>query len=548
MRIFKKSYADKSGAKRKENKWSVEFCDHIGVTHRISAYNDKRLSEAFGRKLEALAECRKAGEQTHGELREWIETLPANKVEMFNKWGLLSAAQTAAGRGLQEQLDGWKEHLKSKEVTQNYIRESHSKVKKVWKECGFSAYSDIDITKIEIWLNLQREQGLGATTCNHYLRALKAFLNWAVSAGRITRNPISRIRLANQKTDIRRERRPLTEEEARALLQYTRSSETHHGLTGSERELLYRVALETGLRWGEICKTERRDVSLDTRTQFIRVRAEVSKNGKDDKLPLRPELAQDLGEYLKENLAMPDVRLFPSWLDKGAEMLQRDMRGAGLEITTEAGTVDFHALRHTFGTNLANSGIHPKTAQALMRHSDINLTMNRYSHSVIESQAEAVYTLPDLTEPSTLESAKATGTDDTDDCFEDRPKDHGKNSPENRPFLRSKAVRNCPKEAISENEKGEKENAPTPLNVGFEADFVSVGEEIRTPGNRIMSPEADNCNPLPASDLQDSENPHSGLSTGIPENLRREIDIVIDAWPGLSVDIRQKILAICAVK
>ncbi|MFH5804676.1 hypothetical protein [Alienimonas sp. DA493] len=29
--------------------------------------------------------------------------------------------------------------------------------------------------------------------------------------------------------------------------------------------------------------------------------------------------------------------------------------------------LDFHALRHTFVTNLARSGVHPKHAQALAR-------------------------------------------------------------------------------------------------------------------------------------------------------------------------------------
>ena len=37
-------------------------------------------------------------------------------------------------------------------------------------------------------------------------------------------------------------------------------------------------------------------------------------------------------------------------------------------------TADFHTLRHTQGSLLAASGIHPKVAQTLMRHSDINHT------------------------------------------------------------------------------------------------------------------------------------------------------------------------------
>jgi integrase len=54
---------------------------------------------------------------------------------------------------------------------------------------------------------------------------------------------------------------------------------------------------------------------------------------------------------------------------------------------------DFHANRHTFISNLAKSGVSPKVAQTLARHSDINLTMNVYSHVQMEEQAAAAAAL-----------------------------------------------------------------------------------------------------------------------------------------------------------
>ena len=53
-------------------------------------------------------------------------------------------------------------------------------------------------------------------------------------------------------------------------------------------------------------------------------------------------------------------------------------------------TVDFHALRHTFITNVVNSGVAPKLAQELARHSTITLTMDRYAHVHIRDTAEAI--------------------------------------------------------------------------------------------------------------------------------------------------------------
>ncbi len=59
---------------------------------------------------------------------------------------------------------------------------------------------------------------------------------------------------------------------------------------------------------------------------------------------------------------------------------------------------------------LANSGCHPKTAQLLLRHSDVNLTLQTYTHTVREALTSAVNTLPDLSTPSS-EAMRATGTD-----------------------------------------------------------------------------------------------------------------------------------------
>ena len=51
---------------------------------------------------------------------------------------------------------------------------------------------------------------------------------------------------------------------------------------------------------------------------------------------------------------------------------------------------DFHALRHTFTTNLAKARVHPKTAQVLARHSTINITMELYTLSMREDELKAI--------------------------------------------------------------------------------------------------------------------------------------------------------------
>ena len=39
-----------------------------------------------------------------------------------------------------------------------------------------------------------------------------------------------------------------------------------------------------------------------------------------------------------------------------------------------------HVCRHTFCSNMAKSGMNPKTLQYIMGHSDIGVTLNTYTH------------------------------------------------------------------------------------------------------------------------------------------------------------------------
>ncbi len=95
-------------------------------------------------------------------------------------------------------------------------------------------------------------------------------------------------------------------------------------------------------------------------------------------------------------------------------MLRPDLEDAKIPYVDDAGRfADFHALRHTTGSLLVASGAHPKVVQSIMRHSDINLTMGRYTHIFRGQESKAVAKLPDLSLSSKKkQTTTATGTDD----------------------------------------------------------------------------------------------------------------------------------------
>jgi hypothetical protein len=65
-------------------------------------------------------------------------------------------------------------------------------------------------------------------------------------------------------------------------------------------------------------------------------------------------------------------------------------------VAAEGMVADLHSLRKTFVTNLSRTGVSPKMAQSLARHSDINLTINVYTIVNVSGQTAAVESLPPL--------------------------------------------------------------------------------------------------------------------------------------------------------
>jgi integrase len=53
----------------------------------------------------------------------------------------------------------------------------------------------------------------------------------------------------------------------------------------------------------------------------------------------------------------------------------------------------FHSLRHTFATALASQNVNPATAQKMLGHSDIRMTLAIYTHATDEMQDAATAAL-----------------------------------------------------------------------------------------------------------------------------------------------------------
>jgi len=129
-----------------------------------------------------------------------------------------------------------------------------------------------------------------------------------VKDGRASESPVAHLDGLNVKTERRHDRRALDVEEVRWLLDTTRRGPERHGMAGAERATLYRLAVETGLRAGELASLTGASLALDGDRPTVRLAAAYSKHRREDVLPIRPDAATELRDFLARKL--PDAAAF----------------------------------------------------------------------------------------------------------------------------------------------------------------------------------------------------------------------------------------------
>jgi len=377
-------------------KWHARYRDENGRLRRISLSPDKRAAQKMLSDILANVELRRSGLDD-----------PFNEANQKPIW---------------RHLSDFEYHLKSKNSTASYIRLTITRVRRCCEACSWIEIQDIEAFAVELFLvDLREKNGLSIETSNHYLRAIKSFAKWLVRNRRLQSNPLESLATLNAATDRRHDRRSLSPEEFDMIYRIAKEGPPSSGLTGPDRAMLYMLAAWTGLRRGEIASLTRKSFRLTAKPPTVRVEAAYSKHRRADVLILHHDLVESLQDWLSACEPEENETLFPLtklsgtdrytskmlkfdlqsartfWLAEAEDEREREQREKSdflLYKDSRGRFADFHALRHTFITNLVKANVSPKVAQSLARHSDIRLTMDLYSHIAQEEQAEAIKTLP----------------------------------------------------------------------------------------------------------------------------------------------------------
>lgn len=194
------------------------------------------------------------------------------------------------------------------------------------------------------------------------------------------------------------ERRPepeaLSPEEARRLARWCREN-------FSFRNVGIYLSLSTGLRIGEVCALQWKDIDRDRRVVVVSKTVSTSCEGGVSRLvtgtPKTPS----------SNREVPLTGSFRDYIRPFARVMNpehyivsggprpvdpRLLRACFRKVLEEAGVrrIRFHGLRHTFATRLIDAGCDFKTVSALLGHASVGTTMDLYVHPDLEQKRRAV--------------------------------------------------------------------------------------------------------------------------------------------------------------
>jgi integrase len=424
-RIFRHNWAPGKSAK----KWYGEYRDLLRKKRKLALCPDRRASQ------QALAALEDAITKASAGITVSPQDLPVLARRAFFKTlrsaGHRNALLESSQKPLDAHLDDWHEWLVAKGNTEKHAELVVKRARRVARECGFAAWADIPASRVQTHLAELRKgkSAISIQTSNFYLQAIRQFARWMVRDRRATENPLDHLQGGNVKLDRRHDRRALTWDEVQVLIKTAEMGPVRFGMTGTDRAMLYRFTVETGLRAGELRSLTPASFQLDADPPTVTVDAAYSKHRREDVQPIRPALIAALKSWLESKRTQEHAFKMP---DKPARMLRADLDAARrawidaartdeerqrrdqtrfLAYVDQNGRIaDFHALRHTFITNLTKGNVNPRVVQSLARHSTITLTMDRYSHIGLGDAAEALEKLPSLPDsaPGPSQSPSAT--------------------------------------------------------------------------------------------------------------------------------------------
>ena len=354
---------------------------------------------------------------------EPTDKLPAGKKPTPS----LRELEKQVGYDLESQLEPLKKNLTVIELTERYLSTktgakpstaaNYNFVMNILRkeEFGAKKISQIKTSDAKMFLIKLQSDGKGYSTVKTVRGILRPAFQMAVDDDILNKNPFG-FQLSGVVINDSITREAISRENMRRFLKFVHDDNCYC----KYYEAVY-ILFHTGLRISEFCGLTLKDIDLQNkvlnidhqlqRTSDMTYRIESTKTKAGTrKLPLTDDVVECFRAIIEDR--EPPKR--EKMIDGYAGFLYYDTNGMPLvamhwehrfkhmvnrynEIyRLQMPSITPHVCRHTYCSNMAKSGMNPKTLQYLMGHSDIGVTLNTYTHLGLEDAQDELSRIAEI--------------------------------------------------------------------------------------------------------------------------------------------------------
>lgn len=354
---------------------------------------------------------------------EPTDKLPAGKKPCLS----LRELEKQIGYDLESQLDPMKRNITVNELVERYLSTktgakhstvaNYNFVKNILKKEEFSETKIVNIktSDAKLFLIKMQSDGKGYSTVKSVRGVLRPAFQMAVDDDILNKNPFE-FQLAGVVVNDSHTRTAITREQMRQFLKFVHDDNCYC----KYYEVVY-ILFHTGMRISEFCGLTLKDIDLKNRivnidhqlqrTSDMQYVIESTKtNAGTRKLPITEEVAKCFQAIIEDREPQQREKMIDGyagflfydkdnnplvamhWEHRFNHMVQRYNDIYRIQIPN----ITPHVCRHTYCSNMAKSGMNPKTLQYLMGHSDIGVTLNTYTHLGLEDAEDELKRMEDL--------------------------------------------------------------------------------------------------------------------------------------------------------
>lgn len=261
----------------------------------------------------------------------------------------------------------------------------------IYPYIGTVAAERLTTPQAQAWIDDLVQKGLGPGSVQPIVSVLMASMNEAVRVGTLQHNPARGVRVPTIRQDA-----PLTwtAEQARTVLRCVADEPMWHAV--------YLLMLTVGMRPGELRALQWRDLDMARNRLHIRRTTSVREDGT---MGTREGTKRGtgrlvvLGDVVVDALRRWRGDASDPFIFGGASALPRhtwDRYHAALLDRAAVPKINRHAMRHTCASLMMDRGVHPRVVADVLGHSNITMTLNRYSHVSDAMQSSAAELMRDM--------------------------------------------------------------------------------------------------------------------------------------------------------